>query len=105
MKLNITPALKKYVMPNLPYAMVFWFSNKLGLAYRLAPGEDVMAKVLGVMTSLNEAMANPLSSFNLFDLLVGAVGAAIIYAVVYSKKKNAKKYRKDVEYGSARWVA
>lgn len=103
MKLNITPALKKYVMPNLPYAMVFWFANKLGLAYRLAPGEDVMAKVLGVMTSLNEAMANPLPSFNLFDLLVGAVGAAIIYAVVYSKKKNAKKYRKDVEYGSARW--
>ncbi|MDL2248516.1 type IV secretory system conjugative DNA transfer family protein [Tyzzerella sp. OttesenSCG-928-J15] len=103
MKLSITPALKKYVMPNLPYAMVFWFANKLGLAYRLTPGEDVMAKVLGVMKSLNEAMANPLPSFNIFDLLVGAVGAAIIYAVVYSKKKNAKKYRKDVEYGSARW--
>lgn len=103
MKLNITPVLKKYVLPNLPYAMVFWFADKLGTAYRLAPGENMMAKVMGALNTLGQAMANPLPSFVPFDLLVGATGAGIIYAVVYNKKKNARRFRKNEEYGSARW--
>jgi len=90
-------------MPNLPYLLVFWFANKLGMAYRLAPGDDLLQKLMGVMQTLNIALSSLMPSFDLFDLTVGAVGTAIIYFIVYSKKKNAKLYRKDVEYGSARW--
>ena len=102
-KMDITGNPKKYLLPNFPYILVFWFANKLGQAYRLAEGADMMGKLMGSMSTLGRVMANPLPSFMTFDLLVGVAGAAIIYAVVRSKKKNAKKYRKDVEYGSARW--
>jgi len=100
---KITPFLKKHVLPNLPYALIFWFANSLGEAYRLAPGRDFLQKFIHSMATLNAAMANPIPSFDPFDLMVGLVGMAIVYAIVYVKKQNAKKYRKDVEYGSARW--
>ncbi len=91
------------MLPNLPYAFVFWFANKLGMAYRLAEGADVLRKIAGAANTLSECMSDIPPSFHPFDLLVGVCGAAIIFAVVYVKGKNAKKYRKDVEYGSARW--
>ena len=100
---KITASLKKYIMPSIPYVLIFWFANKLGMAYRLADGRDFLQKFIHSMATLNAAMAKPVPSFVLFDLLFGLAGAGIIYAVVYVKKKNAKKYRKDVEYGSARW--
>ena len=100
---KITPFLKKHVLPNLPYALIFWFANNLGEAYRLAPGRDFLQKFIHSIATLNAAMANPIPSFDPFDLMVGLVGMAIVYAIVYVKKQNAKKYRKDVEYGSARW--
>ena len=98
-----TEKLKKYVLPNLPYLLVFWFFDKLGWAYRLAPGSDFVRKLTGSVTTINSAFTNPLPSLVPFDLLVGVAGAAAIYAVVYFKGKNARKYRKGVEYGSARW--
>lgn len=98
-----TDKLKKYILPNLPYLLVFWFFDKLGWAYRLAPGVDFVRKLTGSVTTINAAFANPLPSLVPFDLFVGVAGAAAIYAVVYFKGKNAKKYRKGVEYGSARW--
>ena len=98
-----TEKLKKYVLPNLPYLLIFWFFNKLGWAYRLAPGVDFVRKLTGSVTTINAALANPLPSLVPFDLFVGIAGAAAIYAVVYFKGKNARKYRKGVEYGSARW--
>ncbi len=98
-----TEKLKRYVLPNLPYLLVFWFFDKLGWAYRLAPGSDFMRKLTGSVTTINAAFANPLPSLVPFDLFVGIAGAAAIYAVVYFKGKNARKYRKGVEYGSARW--
>ena len=98
-----TEKLKKYVLPNLPYLLVFWFFDKLGWAYRLAPGVDFVRKLTGSVTTINAAFANPLPSLVPFDLFVGVAGAAAIYAVVYFKGKNARKYRKGVEYGSARW--
>jgi len=98
-----TEKLKKYVLPNLPYLLVFWFFDKLGWAYRLAPGVDFVRKLTGSVTTINAAFANPLPSLVPFDLFVGIAGAAAIYAVVYFKGKNARKYRKGVEYGSARW--
>jgi len=91
-------------MPNIPYLFIFWFANKLGTAYRLAEGKDVINKIAGSMNTLGEAMTNVAPSFNPFDLLIGVCGAAIIFAVVYFKGKNAKKFRKNVEYGSARWA-
>ena len=103
MNTNISAKIKKYVLPNLPYALIFWFCNKIGTAYRMAPGEDMLQKVLGAMSTLNAALASPLPSFLPFDLLVGAAGAGIIYLVVQNKKKKAKKFRNDIEYGSARW--
>jgi type IV secretion system protein VirD4 len=98
-----TEKLKKYILPNLPYLLVFWFFDKLGWAYRLAPGVDFVRKLTGSVTTINAAFANPLPSLVPFDLFVGLAGAAAIYAIVYFKGKNARKYRKGVEYGSARW--
>lgn len=107
-KIN-TDKLKKYVLPNLPYLLIFWFCDKLGMAYRLAAGQslpgskDFLKNLTGMARTINTAFASPAPSFVPFDLLVGIAGAAIIYGVVYTKKKNAKKWRKDVEHGSARW--
>jgi len=100
---KITPFLKKYVLPNLPYVMIFWFADKLGEAYRLAFGKDFLQKLIHSTSTLNNVMANPMPSFVPFDLLVGLAGAVLVYAIVYIKKQNAKKYRPDVEHGSARW--
>ncbi|MCL2853100.1 MAG: type IV secretory system conjugative DNA transfer family protein, partial [Defluviitaleaceae bacterium] len=100
---NPADLLKRYVLPNMPYLLVFWFANKLGMAYRIAPGDDLLRKLMGTMETLGIALSSLMPSFDLFDLAVGAVGTAVIYGIVYSKKKNAKLYRKDVEYGSARW--
>ena len=101
--MNITPVLKKYIMPNLPYLMFLWFFAKLAEAYRIAPGMELGEKLMGSVGSLGAVMAQPLSGLVATDLLIGLVGAAIIRAVVYFKGKNAKKYRKGIEYGSARW--
>lgn len=96
--------IKKIVLPNLPYAFIALIATKLGQAWRLAEGADASAKVLGFLTQgLGEAFSSPLPSFHPVDLLVGVVIAGIIRLVVYVKGKNAKKFRKNMEYGSARW--
>lgn len=96
--------IKKTVLPNLPYAFIALIATKLGQAWRLAEGADASAKVLGFLTQgLGEAFSSPLPSFHPVDLLVGVVTAGIIRLVVYVKGKNAKKFRKNMEYGSARW--
>ncbi len=99
----ITDKLRKYVLPYLPYVFIFWFADKLGMAYRIAPGNNLTVKLIGALNTLGAAMASPLPSFEPFDMFVGAAAAGIIYLVVRHKKKNAKKYRRDAEYGSARW--
>jgi type IV secretion system protein VirD4 len=96
-------SLRKYVLPNLPYVPVFWFADKLGEAWRLAPDTNVLDQLIGSISILETVMARPLPSFHPHDLLAGVIGTAAIYATVYFKKKNAKKWRKDREYGSARW--
>lgn len=102
---RIKMLLKRYILPNLPYVFIFWFANKLGEAYRLAHGADFLQRLTQSVSTLGPVMRNPLPSFVLFDFCVGLVGVAIIYGIVTAKKKNAKKYRKNVEYGSARWSA
>ncbi len=95
--------IKKYVVPNLPYLFIFWFFCKLGEAYRLAAGADFGAKLIGMMKTIGTAFGTITPGLAGFDLLVGLVGAVALRLVVYNKVKNAKKFRKDVEYGSARW--
>ena len=98
-----TAKVKKYVLPNLPYIMLFWFFTKCGEAYRLAPGNDALQKLMGCLSTLGETISRPMPSFIPSDLCVGLVCAAAIFLFVLYKKKHAKKWRKDVEYGSARW--
>ena len=94
---------KKLLIPNIPYVFIGLLATKLGQVARLAPGFDFSSKALHIMDGLEAAFSNPLPSFYPIDLLVGIAAAAIIRLVVYVKGKNAKKYRKNIEYGSARW--
>lgn len=100
---KLTALLKQKVLPNLPYVLIFWFFNKAGNAYRLASGADFLQKLTRSAVTLGTAMASPLPNMDVFDLAVGAAGTVIIYFIVWQKKRNARKWRKDVEYGSARW--
>ena len=94
---------KKLILPNVPYVFIALIATKLGQAFRLAPGTDFSSKLLGIMDGFSMAFQNIMPSFHPIDLLVGVAAAAIIRLVVYFKGKNAKKYRKNIEYGSARW--
>ena len=94
---------KKLILPNIPYLFIGLFATKLGQAARLSPGVDCSSKVLNMMDGISMAFENILPSFHPVDLLVGTAAAVIIRLVVYFKGKNAKKFRKNLEYGSARW--
>ena len=96
-------SLKKRLIPWIPYVLIGLFATNLGEAWRLAAGTDASQKLLGLMASIPLAFATPLPSFHPFDLLVGLCSAGLLRLAVYLKSKNAKKYRKGVEYGSARW--
>ena len=97
------PELKKLLVLNLPYLLFVYLFAKCGQAYRLAAGVDASAKLLHLTGGISAAFANPLPSLHPFDLCVGIAGAMAVRLIVYSKGKNAKKYRKGEEYGSARW--
>ena len=97
------PELKKLLVLNLPYLLFVYLFAKCGQAYRLAAGADASAKLLHLTDGISAAFASPLPSLHPFDLCVGVVGAVAVRLIVYSKGKNAKKYRKGEEYGSARW--
>ena len=96
-------SLKKYILPNMPYLFMAWACLKLGTAYRLAAGADLAHKLVGMTAALGPAFADFAPGLNPFDWLVGIAGAAAIRLFVYIKAKNAKKFRRDEEYGSARW--
>ena len=94
---------KKLILPNIPYVFIGLLATKLGQAARLSPGVDFSSKALNIMQGISMAFENIMPSFHPIDLLVGIAAAVIIRLVVYFKGKNAKKYRKNIEYGSARW--
>ncbi len=98
-QINVT----KLLLPNLPYVFIALFATKLGQAARLSPGADFSAKALHIMEGFAAAFQSALPSFHPIDLCVGVAAAIAIRLAVYIKGKNAKKYRKNVEYGSARW--
>ena len=97
------PELKKLLILNAPYLLFVYLFDKIGQAVRLSPGADLSGKVLSLADGFSAAFANPLPSLAPMDLLIGIVGAVLIRLIVYVKGKNAKKYRKGIEYGSARW--
>ena len=97
------PELKKLLILNAPYLLFVYLFDKIGQAVRLAPGADLSGKVLSLADGFSAAFATPLPSLAPMDLLIGIVGAVLIRLMVYFKGKNAKKYRKGIEYGSARW--
>ena len=94
---------KKLLLPNLPYLLFVYLFDKVGQAARLAPGADLSGKLLSIGDGFAAAFASAAPSFHPVDLLAGVAGAVLIRLIVYVKGKNAKKYRKGVEYGSARW--
>ena len=95
--------IKKFLLPNIPYVFIALFATKLGQAWRLAPGMDFSEKALHLMEGFAAAFQSALPSFHPIDLCVGVAAALLIRLIVYVKGKNAKKFRKNLEYGSARW--
>ena len=95
--------VKKLLILNLPYLLFVWLFDKAAQAVRLSPGADLSGKLLNLGDGFSQAMESVAPSFHPADLLVGLIGAVIIWLIIYTKGKNAKKYRKGMEYGSARW--
>ena len=95
--------IKKFLLPNIPYVFIALFATKLGQAWRLAPGMGFSGKALHIMEGFAAAFQSALPSFHPIDLCVGVAAALLIRLIVYVKGKNAKKFRKNLEYGSARW--
>ena len=95
--------IKKYLLPNFPYLMAFWFFSKLGTAYRMAQGGNAGEKLFGMMEAIGPVFQNYAPGLGLFDLAAGVAGAVGLYFMVQSKIRKARKFRRDMEYGSARW--
>ena len=98
-----TDKIRKYILPNIPYLFIGWACLKLGTAYRLAAGAGFGEKLLGLGRSIGPAFADFAPGLDPFDWLLGLVGAVAFRLLIYFKSKNAKKYRRDEEYGSAQW--
>ena len=95
--------LKKQLILNLPYFLIGLYATKLGEAWRLAEGADASQKFLHLMDGFTAAFQSPLPSFHPSDLLIGLIIGCVLRLLVYEKSRNAKKYRRNEEYGSARW--
>ena len=97
------PEIKKLLILNLPYLLFVWLFDKVGAAVRLSPGADASAKLLQLGDGFTAAFSSIAPSFHPADLALGIAGAVIVRLIIYTKGKNAKKYRRGTEYGSARW--
>ena len=95
--------LKKTIILHIPYFFIGLFATKLGQMWRLTGGAELGEKIMNLGEGFFAAMENPLPSFHPFDLCIGLAVAVIFRLIVYGKSQNAKKYRKNEEYGSARW--
>ena len=98
---NLSP--KKLIIALLPFLFFFYLADKIGQSFRLAAGGSISDEVLHIQNGFAAAFAAPLPSFNTTDLLVGVIGAALVTLALRMKRANAKKYRRGIEYGSARW--
>jgi len=100
---NIASTIKKYAKPNIPYIFIGWAFLKLGTAYRTAPGANVGEQIMNTMQNIAPVFADFAPGFHPMDWLVGIVGAVLIRVYVWQRTKKARKYRRDMEYGTARW--
>ena len=101
-----TGDLKKYLIRLLPYLLIAWFGNRIAWLYRTSPGGDqALYKFINAMSHFNSAFQSPLPSLHPYDLLFGAGFSLCFFFVILYRRKNAKKYRPGMEYGSARWSA
>jgi len=94
---------KKLVLTNLPYVLTAFYADRASCLYRRSPGEDIGNKLLYAMEHADRIFTGILLSFDLRDLLVGVTVAVILKLLVWQKQADAKKLRKGIEYGSARW--
>ena len=101
--MRLDKKLKKKLLLNAPYVLFVYLFDKVAQGIRLAPGADASQKLLHLADGFGSAFASLLPSFHPIDLLIGIAGAVIMWVVVYVRGKNAKKFRKNTEYGSARW--
>ena len=95
--------LKKTLIMHIPYVFIGLFATKLGQMWRFTSGTELGEKIMNLGEGFFAAMESPMPSFHPFDLCVGVAVAVIFRLIVYGKSQNAKKYRKNEEYGSARW--
>ena len=95
--------IKKLIIMNIPFVFVGYFGDKLSWLIRTAPAEEASEKIAYAAMNMGKAFENYFPSINPTDLLIGVAIAAALKAALYMKKKNAKKFRQGVEYGSARW--
>ena len=94
---------KKLIIPNIPYLFIALIGAKLAQAVRLSPGDDIVGKLTGLQQGFALAFESPFSGVIPNDFLIGTLIAAVIRLAVYLKGRNARKFRKNQEYGSARW--
>ena len=97
--------LKKYLLPNMPYLLFVYLFDKLCQTVRLAPGLDASEKLLGLGQTIGTAFASFAPGLAPLDWFVGIVGAVGFRLLIYCKARKAKKFRRDAEYGTARWSA
>ncbi len=95
--------IKRLIMLNIPYVIVFYLADKLAWLFRHCTGNSLINRLGVLFLNFQLAFKKPLLSFHLRDLTVGLIGAVAIKILVYMKGKNAKKFRQGEEYGSARW--
>jgi type IV secretion system protein VirD4 len=94
---------KKHLLPYIPYVIIFYVVNKTAWLFRHCVGDSLLTRVSVLFENYGMAFSKPLPSFNLLDLGIGAGAAVLVWAIIYFRKKNAKKFRQGEEYGSARW--
>ena len=100
--MKIDKKLQKKLILNAPYVLFVYLFDKAAQAIRLSPGMDASQKLLHLSDGFSTVLASPLPSFHPIDLIIGIAGAVVVWIAVYVKGKNAKKFRKNMEYGSAR---
>ena len=98
-----TDKIRKFLLPNIPYLFIGWAILKISIAYRMAAGGDFLTKAMGIGQTIGPAFADLAPGLNPVDWLEGIVGAVGFRLLIYTKSKKAKKFRRDEEYGSARW--
>ena len=104
MQLNKS-ALIRHLIRSIPYLLIALLTTKLSLAWRTSSGSDLSAHIMSFLSMLGTAFQSPWPSLHPADLMFGAACGGLLRLAVYLKGRNAKKYRQNVEYGSARWSA